>query len=102
MANFKVGDRVRVIADRSLNGEGRETVGKAGVIVRHAVEWPKGGWIVHVPGALGRATRYCAIDEWHCLDFELAPLTPPDAWAADAVRKVTRVHVEPVAPKVTV
>ena len=79
MSAFKAGQRVRVVADRSPSGEGQQTVGMEGLIVRVAVEWSCGGWIVHVPGTCGRATIFCAPDEWHCVDSELAPLTDPRA-----------------------
>ena len=96
MAAFKVGDRVRLISC-----ECQSIAGERGVVGREAT-------IVAIPGSGFSRRAQCEIridndpNLWAAAFYQLAPLTPPDAWAADAVRKVTRpVHVEPVAPKVT-
>jgi hypothetical protein len=87
MAAFKVGDRVRVVSC-DANAHGESAIGHAGTID-------------------GRGDHFMyewtlKIDDLPSLWFfdsrHLAPLTPPaeDAWAADAVRKVTKPqHVEP-------
>lgn len=91
MATFKVGQRVRIVAYKKEDI--REVpLGAEGIIALAMVD---GMWGVDFIGYLG--SRICA-------SFQLAPLTDPgaDAWATDAVRKVTKpLHVEPVvAPKV--
>src|SRR5688572_23165237 len=90
MANFKVGDRVRVIDGR---GRERRVIGLCGTVVRNC--------LTVYPTPLYEVTMDLAVDgevSWLWRSHELAPLTPPaaDAWAADAVRKVTKPqHVEP-------
>jgi hypothetical protein len=96
MANFKVGDRVRVVADNCSNPR---YVGREGTVVDTDS--------VHRGHSSGERMPYqVALDGYPNDTFfaarHIAPLTPPaeDAWAADAVRKVTKPqHVEPVAPE---
>jgi hypothetical protein len=88
MANFKAGDRVRVVA-----------------VDAHALSYAIGCEGVVIGPDLTGVYQYdvelgCeGFNPWGFNDRHLAPLTPPaeDAWAADAVRKVTKPqHVEPV------
>ena len=100
MATFKVGDRVRIITTGHYARAGDE-----GIVVlplglhagRGQHQVPRYGVdVVGRPCPIGPGTHALF------LSSSLAPLTPPaeDAWAADAVRKVTRpVHVEPVVVK---
>lgn len=93
MATFKVGQRVRVI--QSVQGlEGMEAVITAipGVCCVHV----KTECDIHVEGR----PSWVPSGDWGSRLSSLAPLTDPgeEAWAADAVRKVTK--PEPVAPKV--
>ena len=95
MATFKVGDRVRLVyQDEGSARMWGSRVGCEGVITS----------IGRRPGFACEVRFDGEGPDWDIELFaHLAPLAPPDAWAADAVRKVTRpVHVEPVAPKVTV
>lgn len=97
---YKVGDRVRVVAININTTDAhlvRPAIGLTGTVT---AEWERKTtpYIVLLDsGPLNSGGE----PSWFFAASELAPLTPPDAWAADAVRKVTRVHVEPVAPKVT-
>ena len=97
MASFKVGDRVRRVRtgpnERGLmsipfGAEGTVTSG-----TYHPSYSPQ-----PVVGVAFDGGRYSGI----VFASTLAPLTPPaeDAWAADAVRKVTKpVHVEPTVTR---
>ena len=88
MAMFKVGDRVLVVAGDHAFPCVSFLVGRTGVVA---------------PPVLGQMfpVRVLLDNTLECtfVASELAPLTPPaeDAWAADAVRKVTKpLHTEPV------
>lgn len=98
MANFRVGQRVKVVAlDESPSPADLAALGKEGVIAalgpvftglfaRHTREYH-----VLIPGE-----GNFGFDAWH-----LAPLTPPasDAWAAEKVKQLTHFHTEPVIEK---
>ena len=87
MANFKVGQRVKRIEDCPI-GYWRGFVGCTGIVVGFTAN---GIDVQYDNGPLHLS----------CAPYKFAPLTDPDAWAADAVRKVTRPqHMEPEAPKV--
>ena len=98
MATFKVGDKVRIRGDANSHlPDGAE----GSLITRyvHDVAYGLDGQETPLRGSAWKVAVGChgwfAIEEWR-----MEPLTPPDAWAADAVRKVTRpVHVEPVVVK---
>jgi hypothetical protein len=95
MATFKVGDRVRCVSVDPYPYP--YLVGLCGVIVH---VYDKNGSIYYATDFSGHKSKY---DDGFCRmqGYMLAPLTDPkaDAWAADAVRKVTKPqHVEPVAP----
>ena len=92
MATFKVGDRVKrareIVGHAFCAAETPLPIGATGTVTE------VGDWIWVNPD--GNESR-----NWGCAPESLEPLTPPaaDAWAADAVRKVTKPqHVEPVAP----
>jgi hypothetical protein len=97
MAKFKKDDRVRIAHPKWM----QETKGMEAVILEGPMEyWSPDGVRpdVYRIFVVGRIGLLLALAE------ELEPLLPPasDAWAADAVRKVTKpLHVEPQAPKVT-
>jgi hypothetical protein len=81
MAAFKVGDRVRIIANESGDHRGDMVIGCEGVITRPAA-WVKWSlvWLVRVPGVcVGEHDPECDRDEWGCFESELAPLTDPRA-----------------------
>ena len=87
---FKVGDRVRVV---SADGVALPCLGReATVIAVNCDIWP---YRIMVDGVPSKAAN----GAWSADPHELAPLVPPDTWADEAVRKVTRVHVEPVVVK---
>jgi hypothetical protein len=97
MANFKVGDRVRIVTDifpEHTNSEGI-------VFAIPPESGHKNDCSVLIDGYDARTSgfHYATV----CFRFsEIAPLTPPaeDAWAADKVKQVTKPqHVEPVAPE---
>ncbi len=97
MATFKVGQRVKRIrsecSDPILSGV--IPIGATGTVTGPAVR--DGFYCVN----WDRITT--TADGW--AGWSLAPLTDPgaDAWATDAVRKVTKPqHVEPVAPPIPV
>lgn len=104
MATFKVNQRVKIVGAASRDEEfNRGVIGREGVIVGRSTKPYHFPWVVEYDGApigmndfgVGRAAFRSQ---------DLVPLTDPhaDAWATDAVRKVTKpLHVEPVvAPKV--
>jgi hypothetical protein len=89
MANFKVGDRVRIV-----DGVRPEMIGAEGVLVA-AGGWSgkRGWWLVDVPSHPTASNSNVAPPTyWDCHRSILAPLTPPaeDAWAADKVKELTR------------
>lgn len=101
MANFKVGQRVRIIGythDAAAVGREATILSPLEFVPRPRGEPPYWGHRIDIDGygrySLTRGHLLCARPE------HLAPLEPEDsAWAADAVRKVTKPqHVEPVAP----
>ena len=103
MAQFKVGDRVRIV--RVMKGDGpncrnREaTVWKTDIANCDALG-RYFGCFLDIDG-IGRTCPTSGL-EWAAPSDWLAPLTPPaeDAWASEQVRKVCKPqHVEPVAPE---
>ncbi len=99
MAQFKVGDRVRIVAiDPRAEPDVLALLGQETVIVGAGehYEWRIGPQRPHCPAML---LGFYEFDSIH-----LAPLTPPaaDTWAADKVKQVTKPqHVEPVVERVT-
>lgn len=95
MAIFKVGDRVKRVAQ----GPGLLPIpmGTTGTVIGDSMAVGRTSWT---------AVAWDAALSSDCRDVftnTLAPLTDgeSDAWAADAVRKVVKPqHTEPVAPKV--
>ena len=103
MANFKVGQRVRVIANHG-DKVGDMIVGHEGMLVRRKSEWWCGDrcfpvWIVSVPTApFSDPLSNLRPDEWACMDEELAPLTDPKADAfLESIRKL-KPYEEPKVP----
>ena len=105
MANFKVGDRVRILVGARIWREGTITEALTNhsltdtLLGYERIIYPPIFYRVTVDGIGDRTAsgRRIAYEPQH-----LAPLTPPaeDTWAADAVKRVTKPqHVEPVAPK---
>ncbi len=98
MANFKVGDRVRVVY---AIYEGSKCVGHEATIT---ALWGANPLYFDCYGCTVEgqpAPPQAHLGMWWGAECCFAPLTPPaaDTWAADAVRKVTKPqHVEPVAP----
>ena len=87
MATLKVGQRVRFVRPECWY----HLQGNEGVVCGYT---PGGLLMVDLEGAPVHPGRF--------YEYQFAPLTPPaeDAWATEAVRKVTKPqHVEPVAPK---
>lgn len=98
MSAFKVGDRVKRIADPEphilplgLACITAMPLGQTGTVTRfddgrHVYVLPDGG-----------------TSSWPCFQHTLAPLTPPqadaDSWAADKVREVTKPRYEPIRTK---
>jgi hypothetical protein len=88
MANFKIGQRVRIVA--AENGSWAQQHGYVG---REAT-------VMQIPGWLGDCRIECDGNSLEALFIHLSPITPPieEAWAREAVRKVTK--PQPVAPMV--
>lgn len=94
MANFKVGQRVKKVAMHP--GVNDVPLGSVGTIAGTS----------RAPGDMRWLVDYDCMPKLHlaagynAADYMLAPLTDdPGAWAADAVRKVTKPqHIEPAAP----
>lgn len=107
MANFKVGQRVRIVRpDSKLNGLQGVIVGGLHLANLRSVSTGalRDGVMVYSVDVDGAPIPpgVWAIPHWGLEPHYLRPLTDgeSDAWAADAVRKVTKPqHVEPVAPK---
>ena len=102
MAQFKVGDRVRIVAiSRSATPEFRAIIGREGTIVGRYDGGKKfHPWIVRYDGPDSGIANEFGCNQAAFRSRDLAPLTPPaeDAWASEQVRKVTKPqHVEPVA-----
>lgn len=97
MAKFRVGQRVRLIA-ADPGSSAVEDIGREGTIVAIPSILRIDGCDVAFDGA--DYSRF-AFEFTSCPYQHIAPLTPPaeDAWASEAVRKVTKVHVEPVVVK---
>lgn len=89
MANLKVGDRVRIAHNPRRKLDERGWIGKAGVIEFSDCNWGLLLWVVRTEDAQ---------QGWFEPD-ELEPLVPPDAWASEKVKQVTKPqHMEPAAP----
>ena len=94
IATFKVGDKVRI--KQTAFAVDSDFRGLEAIV--HAIPGDRDyDCLLDVPG---HAPSTIPGGLWNAMFAYLEPLTPPDAWAADAVRKVTRpVHVEPVVVK---
>jgi hypothetical protein len=89
MANFKVGDRVRV---KWAAGIGADCTGCSATILHIPVPTGEPGDCTVLVDGHSATTRGFPVEWIRALFCQLEPLTPPaeDAWAADAVRKVTK------------
>jgi hypothetical protein len=80
MATFKVGQRVRIVANHALHEPkeiGDMPVGHEGVIVRAHPD-VLAAWIVRIPDLFCHGDYGdMAPDEWGCYESELRPLTDP-------------------------
>jgi hypothetical protein len=103
MATFKVGQRVRINCPGVPN-HGREAViweviphGKLRQLNDEIRLCP----VIYRVDVVGRGRVNFRGAKWAYEPHELIPLVDgeSDTWAADAVRKVTKVHVEPVVVK---
>ena len=95
MATFKAGDTARV--------NWKFDAGRIVRLIERDVDWTaRAFWRVEPIDGKGELAAVPGCTRNGFVESVLEPLTPPaeDAWAADAVRKVTRpVHVEPVVVK---
>lgn len=98
MANFKPGDRVKVVAQ--LTPSPNKYIGCVGTFQTANVSCNRPGDCEVILDAPNPDPNFCGVNLF--LPEELAPLTPPmeDTWATEAVRKVVKpLHVEPIVEK---
>lgn len=93
MANFKVGQRVKIVPYPNPWHMHVPLFGVETTIIGHARDYE---WVLDIPCPWAPGQN---VEANSCV---LAPLTDPgeEQWAADAVRKVTK--PDPVSPKVPV
>lgn len=80
MATFKVGDRVRVIANHGFGPEGSKFIGREGVVVFADSRW--GGKFAY--------QLDCGENWWFAAD-ELAPAVDDSEWAKESVSNLIRI-----------